>query len=482
MQAATICRILGLLLILLSLSFIPPLFIEAWYQDGYALIFAVSFAFTLGIGFLLWFLFRNNQQPLRTHEGFLIVVLFWLLASLVGTFPMWIAIEPSLSFTDALFESVSGITTTGATVMTNLDSLSHSFLYYRQQLQFLGGLGIVVLAVAILPALGIGGMQLFRAEVSAVKDDKFTPKIAHVAKSMWFIYVTFTIACAISFYLSGMSWFDAVCHSFSTVATGGFSTHDDSLSYFNSNGIKLVSITFMLLGAISFSLHVTALKNGGLKYYFLDPELRFYLQLLFLSILIMFTLFAFSSNHLLSPTVALDTLFQTVSFATTSGFSSANVTWWPNPIPMLLLFLGVIGGCAGSTTGGIKVVRIHLLQKQGAREIQKLIHPHGQYLIKLGQLPLSGRVIESIWGFLGMYIVSFAILLLILLICEKDFLTAFSALCATFSNAGRGLGQVATNFSSLSSQAKWVLTAAMLIGRLEIFTVIVLFSPSFWRR
>lgn len=482
MQVATTTRILGILLMLLSLTFIPPLMVEQWYQDGYLLTFFIPFVFTLGIGFLCWFVTKSNKIPLRTHDGFLVVVLFWITACFVGALPLCLSFFPKLSFTDAIFESVSGFTTTGGTILTNLDQLPHSILYYRQQLQFLGGISIILLAVAIIPTLGIGGMQLFRTEISGpVKDDKITPRITQSAKVIWLVYTFMTLLCALSYWMAGMSLFDAIGHSFGTVSTGGFSTHDESLSYYSSNPIKIIATFFMFLGAVSFNLHFLVFKRKKFKVYFQDPELRFFIRLLFTSAIIILIAMVFYGAHKGSPVLALDSIFEIGSFLTTTGYTSTTLAF-PGFIPMMLLFLGLIGGCSGSTAGGLKVVRVLLLQKQGTREIRRLIHPHSQYVVKLGDKPIGQRVIEAIWGFFAIYFAVFALLLLLLLAVEEDFYSIFSALVACISNTGRGLGEVANNFAGLSDYAKWILNFAMLAGRLEIFTILVLFSPTFWRR
>lgn len=482
MQAAPIFRIVGLLLIILSLTFIPPVLIEFIYQDGTANTFYISFALTLILGFLFWFSCRNQKSPLRTHDGFLIVVLFWFFASMMGALPLYFNPYPHLSFTDAFFESMSGITTTGSTIFTRLNSLPHAILYYRQQLQFIGGISIILLAVAILPTLGIGGMQLFRTEITGpVKDDKLTPRITYTAKAIWLVYVAMIALCALGYWCAGMSTFDAISHSFSTVSTGGFSTHDESLGYFHQPFIKMIAMIFMFLGAVSFNLHYLVFKRKQIRLYLQDPEFKFFIRFLVTITIIIWGALAFWGGITKSHVGILNILFEMTSFATTTGFA---VTELPMPsfIPMILLFCGIIGGCAGSTSGGIKIVRVILLQKQGTREILRLIHPHGQYVIKFGTLPISPRVIEAIWGFFAIYFVIFTLLLLLLLVVETDFYSTYSALIATLSNSGRGLGSVANNFSELSDYAKWILSFAMLAGRLEIFTILVLFSPTFWRR
>ena len=466
---------------LFSLTLIPPLLVEEYYRDGSLPPFVFSILFFLGAGFILYFPFRKHKKELRSRDGFLIVVLFWVVASLAGALPFYLAKDPNMSFTDAFFESVSGFTTTGSTVLTGLDTLPHSILYYRQQTQLLGGMGIIILAVAILPMLGIGGMQLYRAESTGpVKDNKLTPRIAQTAKAIWAIYIALALLCAICFWASGMNFFDAIGHSFAAVSTGGYSTHDLSLGYYHEPLIKIVAIIFMFLGSISFNLHFAAIhnRNGGI--YRRDSELRafiIFLCLFWAATWVGFLIF----NPPSSEDLLLDTIFQVVSIHTTTGFVTTDFSLWPAYIPLMLLFAGVIGGCAGSTSGGLKVVRLLLLMKQGNREVHRLVHPQGFFTIKFGNLQVPNRVIEAIWGFLAMYICIFTIFLLLLLLTEMDFITAYSALLTTISNTGPGLGKITANFAELSNFSKWILSFAMLVGRLEIFTVIVLFSPALWR-
>lgn len=483
MQYRTIFYTLGLMLMILSLTLIPPIGVELWFHDGTFSAFYLSFLITFGLGVFFWFFNKNNHhQELRTRDGFLIVVLLWTAACVVGAFPFYWSPFPNISFVDAFFESVSGITTTGSTVLVSLDHLPHSILYYRQQLQFLGGIGIIVLAVAVLPKLRIGGMQLFRAEFTGpVKDNKLTPRIAETAKAIWVIYVFLTLLCIFCYYIGGMTLFDAICYSFSTLSTGGYAPHDLNMGFYQNPFLKLISCIFMLFGAISFNLHYWAFTRKKFHVYSYDPELWFYVKLLLLAFAVIWITLLYNDEHLRNGSLFVDTLFQVVSISTTTGFTTVDFSLWPCFIPLALLFLGVIGGCAGSTSGGFKVIRVLLLRKQGAREIRRLIHPHGQYVIKIGGKAVSARVIEAIWGFLAIYIFIFTILLLMLLATESDFYTAYTALIATFSNIGPGLGKVAQNFSSLSDMTKIILSIAMLAGRLEIFTIIVLFSPTFWR-
>ena len=483
MQLAVILRILGILLSLFSLTMVPPLVISLFTKDGSATPFILAFVIILFIGLLFWLPVKNFKNDLRLRDGFFVVVLFWVGLGLAGSIPLLLSAVPDLSITDAIFESISGLTTTGATIIVGIDNLPKSILFYRQELQWLGGMGIIVLAVAILPMLGIGGMQLYRAETPGpVKDTKLTPRITETAKSLWYVYLTMTIACAFSYFLAGMGFFDAIAHSFSTVSIGGFSTHDQSIGYFNNSSIESVAIFFMLASGINFSLHFLSFRNINIKPYLNDAELHAYLKILIVICIVCSSYNAIAGNYENLSEVFRDSIFQTVSIATTTGFTTANFQNWPGFIPLLLIFSCFIGACAGSTCGGIKVIRILLLFKQGIREIKRLIHPNAIFTIKIGDKPISERIIEAVWGFLAVYVIIFAILLLVLMATDIDFLTAFSALSACINNLGPGLGEVSQNYYGINEIAKWILCLAMLLGRLEIFTLLVLFTPAFWRR
>jgi len=482
MQLAVILRILGILLSLFSLTMIPPLIISLVTNDGSITPFLLAFVIILLTGLAFWLPVRNFRNDLRLRDGFIVVVIFWVGLGVAGSIPLLISKTPDLSITNAIFESISGLTTTGATIIAEIDTLPKSILFYRQELQWLGGMGIIVLAVAILPMLGIGGMQLYRAETPGpVKDTKLTPRITETAKSLWYIYLTMTIACALSYYLAGMNSFDAIAHSFSTVSIGGFSTHNQSIGYFNNNLIELVAIFFMLASGINFSLHFLAFKNANIKPYLGDDELRAYLKILLIICIVCSGYNAIGGDYETIKEALRDSVFQTISIATTTGFTTTEFQNWPGFVPILLIISCFIGACAGSTGGGIKVIRALLFFKQGIREIKRLIHPNAIFTIKINDKPISERIIEAIWGFLAVYIVIFAILLLVLMATNIDFITAFSALSACINNLGPGLGEVSQNYFTLSDVAKWILCFAMLLGRLEIFTLLVLFSPSFWR-
>ncbi len=483
MHTALIQRLVGLLLMLFSITLLPPIVIDILYQEDAGEAFFYSYLLLVVLGFVLYFPVKNARGDLRLRDGFVVVVMFWLVLGLAGALPFVLYTPLSIGFTDAAFESISGLTTTGATVLTGLDDLPHSILFYRQLLQWLGGMGIIVLAVAVMPMLGIGGMQLYRAETPGpVKDNKLTPRIAETAKALWYIYLGLTIACFLGYWLAGMSLFDAVGHSFSTVAIGGFSTHDASLGYFDSAAIEAVAIVFMFLGGVNFALHFAVMRRFKFINYVRDAEFRMYAAVLvFISIASVFFLYQQSIIPEFTRAVR-EGVFHAVSIATTAGFTTSEFHLWPVFVPVMLLFASFIGGCAGSTGGGIKAIRVLLLIKQGQREITRLIHPNAQVVVKLGRQPVSDRVIDAVWGFFAAYVALFVIMMLLLMLTGNDQITAFSAVAATINNLGPGLGEVSENYASLGDFDKWVLCFSMLLGRLEIFTLLVLFTPAFWRK
>ncbi len=484
MQFRSIIRIVGLLLALFSVSMLAPALVALIYRDGAGVPFVSTFFLLMSLGGLAWFPNRYHRHELKARDGFLIVVLFWTVIGSAGSLPFFIADNPQISLTDAFFESFSALTTTGATVIVGLDELPKAILFYRQFLQWFGGMGIIVLAVAILPVLGIGGMQLYRAEVPGpVKDTKVTPRIAETAKALWYIYLSLTILCAVCFWLAGMNVFDAICHSFSTIAIGGFSTHDASMGYFDSYAVNIITVIFLLISAANFTLHYAAFATGGihLQYYWKDREFRAFLFIQLILFLVCFVLLL-QHNSYDSRYAALDqALFQTVSISTTAGFTTTGFSDWPLFLPVLLLFSSFIGGCAGSTGGGLKVIRVLLLTLQGVREMKRLVHPRAIYPIKLGESALPQRVVDAVWGFFSAYALVFVICMLALIATGMDELSSFSAIVATLNNLGPGLGEVAVHFGDVNDPAKWVLILSMLFGRLEIFTLLILFTPTFWR-
>ncbi len=482
MQYRNIIRILGLLVGILSVTMLPPALVSYIYGDGAGVAFLSAFVLYLFSGFVAWYPNRSQKDDLRAREGFLIVVLFWTVLASFSAIPFMLTETPNLSLTDAFFESFSGLTTTGATILTKIDGLPHAVLFYRQQLQWIGGMGIIVLAVAVLPMLGVGGMQLYRAETPGpVKDSKMTPRIADTAKHLWYIYLFLTVCCATAYWAAGMSVFDAISHSFSTIAIGGFSTHDASMGYFNSPIINLICVTFLIIAGVNFALHFAAFRSRNVRTYIFDPEFKTFITIqAVLTLICFFGLigYGYESNFEIAFD---DALFQAVSISTTAGFATTDFSQWPAMLPLLLIFASFVGGCAGSTGGGMKVMRVVLLYLQGIRELSRLIHPKAIISIKLGRKPLPDKVVDAIWGFFSAYAAIFIICMVLLMASGIDNITAFTAVAACLNNLGPGLGEVAANYAAVNDFSKWVLVAAMLFGRLEIFTLLVLFMPSFWR-
>lgn len=482
MQYRSIIRILGMLIGIFSITMVPPALVAFWYKDGAGLPFVLSFLLCVFIGFTIWYPNRQQRSELKVRDGFLIVVLFWTVLGAVGAMPFILTENPAMSLADAMFEAFSGLTTTGATVLTGIEFLPKAILYYRQQLQWLGGMGIIVLAVAILPLLGVGGMQLYRAETPGpVKDNKMTPRIADTAKHLWYIYLALTIACALAFYLAGMSLFDAICHAFSTVAIGGFSTYDASMGHFDSGLINMICVVFLLISAVNFPLHFAAVRGKTVGTYLRDPEFKTFIGIQVALILICFVVLLYTGVYGSSVEAANHAAFQAVSISTTAGFTTDGFSTWPLFLPILLIFSSFIGGCAGSTGGGMKVVRVLLLFLQGARELKRLVHPRAVYSIKLGRRAVEDRIVQAVWGFFAAYALVFVVIMLLLILTGLDNITAFTATAACLNNLGPGLGEVAAHFGAIPDASKWILLLAMVFGRLEIFTLLVLFTPAFWK-
>ena len=474
-------KILGTLLMLFSVAQVIPGFLAYFFEEKE---FVYNFIFTGFITFLigcfLFFLASDKNGDLRTKDGFIITIFFWTVLGFFGSIPFYLANLEGVSYIDSLFESISGLTTTGATVLVGLDEMPRSLLFYRQLLQWLGGMGIIVLAVAVLPLLGVGGMQLYKAETPGpLKDSKLTPRITETAKALWFVYVTMTVACSILYKYFGMNWFDAVSHAFSTISIGGFSTHDQNFAFFDNSALRWTAIVFMVISGVNFALHYLAWTKRRVFHYFYDSEVKLYLSLLATTALITYLTLYYSGN--IYGDMIVDSAFQAVSIGTTTGFLTSNYSNWPLFVPVMLLIAAFIGACAGSTGGGIKVIRALILIRQGSSEITKLIHPNAVVTIKFGKKSLDPRVSESVWGFFAVYVATFLFILMILLSQNNDFLTAFSAVGATLNNLGPGLGAVSENYQEISDISKAALCLAMLLGRLEIFTLLLLFTPSFWR-
>ena len=464
-----------------SFAQVIPGFLAYFFEEReFVYNFILSGFITFLIGCFLFFIASDKNGELRTKDGFIITIFFWTVLGFFGSLPFYLANLEGVTYIDSLFESISGLTTTGATVFVGLDDMPRSLLFYRQLLQWLGGMGIIVLAVAVLPLLGVGGMQLYKAETPGpLKDSKLTPRITETAKALWFVYVSMTISCAILYKYFGMNWFDAVGHAFSTISIGGFSTHDANFAFFDSSSLRWTAIIFMVISGINFALHYLAWTKKRLLHYFYDSEVKLYLSLLVSTTLITYLTLLFSDN--VYDEMVVDSAFQAVSIGTTTGFLTSNYSNWPLFVPIMLLIAAFIGACAGSTGGGIKVIRALILIRQGSSEITKLIHPNAVVTIKFGKKSLDPRVSESVWGFFAVYVATFLIILMFLLSQNNDFLTAFSAVGATLNNLGPGLGAVSENYKDITDGSKIALCLSMLLGRLEIFTLLLLFTPAFWR-
>ena len=479
----SVFKTLGLLMMVFSLSMVFPFMVSAFEGDTYtASSFMAAFFFTLIVGIALWLPTRKDQSEIRLHEGFLIVALFWIILGIFGSIPFLMLPETALSFTDAIFESTSGLTTTGATILTGLDQLPKGLLFYRSQLQWLGGLGIIVLAVAIMPLLGVGGMQLYRAESGTIQDSKFTPRQTETAKFLARIYLVLTFLCMAGYYISGMTFFDAICHAMTTTAIGGFSTHDASFGYFeNLPGVFFVSSLFMFLAGINFTLHFFAWKERSLIKFFMDSEFKAYVTLLF--VVIGFTLIVFGTDGADKQTQPglLQIVFQVISIGTTTGYTSSDYYLWPAFIPFLLIVYSFIGGCVGSTGGGLKVARCVMMLKQVFKELKQLIHPSAEIPVKMNAKSVDEKIMNSVWGFVSAYLIILVLFSMMLMWSGLDQITSFSAVAASLNNLGPGLGEVSSNYSYLSDFNKWVCVIAMVLGRLEIFALLVLLTPAFWR-
>ena len=476
MNQAKVLNFFGLLLIMFGVSLSVPLFVAVLYEESLVTVFGLGMSILVGLGFLSWFFTKNNKQELSLSDGFVITVLFWVVLSVSGSIPF---ILFGFSVIDSFFESMSGITTTGATVVTGLDDLPRSLLIYRQLLQWLGGMGLIVLAIAVMPLLGIGGGQLFKTQTPGpMSEQRLTPRITSTARALWSIYLVLTVLCIFAYRFAGMSYFDAVSHAFSTVSIGGFSTHDLSIGYFDSVSVEVVCVIFMLLSAMSFSVHYSAIYRKQVLKYFYDPELRFFVSLL-ITILFLVCL-SLIANNIDAP--VRKGLFQTVSIITTTGFLTDEYSTWPAYISFMLLVGAFVGACSGSVGGGIKSWRVLIMLKHAYKQIFKIIHPDSVNTIKLGKKIVDSNVSEAVWGFFSIYIISFMILFLLVLATGLDFVSAFSSVGACLNNLGPGLGEIASSYADIPSTTKLLLCFAMILGRLEIFTFLVVLMPAFWRR
>jgi trk system potassium uptake protein TrkH len=485
----SVANVLGRLLLVFSLTYLVPIASAIYYQDDTLETFLVSMIACVLTGYLLERATRRHRSELKARDGFVLVVLAWTLTATIATVPLMLhepqAVDETLGFTDAFFETMSALTTTGATVMIGLDSLAPSINLWRHTLQWLGGMGIIVLAVAILPLLGVGGMQLLRAEVPGpIKDTKLTARIGDTAAILWTVYLGITIAYILALRIAGMGWFDAVCHAFAALSLGGFSTRDASVGAFDSPAIEAVLILFMIIAALNFATHYTVWRTRSLRAYWHDAEAKGVLLVLVVST-IGCTGYLWLGGTYADPLTALRyTTFNLVSIATDCGFVSVDYAQWPIFVPFWMLFLSAVTASSGSTGGGIKMIRTLILVRQSSRELSRMIHPTLAAPVTVGQAQIPNSVVFAVLGFMFLYFMSIVVMTFMLIFGGLDFISAFSAVMACINNAGPGLGQVgpATNYHSLSDYEIWVLSFTMLLGRLEVFSLLILFTPQFWRK
>lgn len=480
MRFKVILRTLGVLLLLFSTTLVPPVVVSLVYQDGEFLHFFLTFVLALVTGLVLWLPLHGQPYVIRNRDGFVIAAMMWLAMSLLGSLPFTLGLD--MQFADALFESASGYTTTGATVILGLDQLPKSILFYRQEIQWVGGIGVIVLAVALMPMLGVGGMQLYKAEIPGpVKDERMTPRIAKTARTLCVLYIGMTAACAVCYWLAGMDAFDAIAHSFTTLSSGGYSTHDASIAFYDSPAIEAVAIVFMMSAGISFSVHYVVWRAMNPSRYFQDDQTRTFLVVIAaLVTTVMLTLFWTNTVDSLTGAFRM-AVFEVVSVITSTGFGVADFSAWPLALPVILIFSSFMGGSSSSTAGGIKVIRFLVLAKQTGRQIFQLIHPHGVRPIRINRSVVPDSVIEGVSGFFTIYVILFGVFMLLLMMLDMDQVTAFGAVATCMNNLGPGLGDVAMSFAGVSAESKILLVLAMIFGRLEIYTLLVLVTPSFWR-
>ena len=483
-QILPVLHILSKVLMLYALAFFVPLAVSLALQDGAHLAYDEAILATFLSGAVLWLFTRHGRRELQTRDGFLLVVLIWATLPIYSTIPLMLTL-PGLSFTEAYFEAVSGLTATGATLLSGLDHLPPSINVWRTLMHWIGGMGVIVLVVAVLPMLGVGGRQLFKAETpTPMKDSKLTPRMAETAKGLWLVYAIVTGVCILALKLGGMGWVDALVHAFSVMSLGGFSSHDASLGHFDSLLLEGIVMVFALIAAISFSTHFLAFRMRSLTAYRSDAEIRGILGVLAASILGL-TVFLWLDGTYAGFFEALRYVsFNTISVATTLGFATTDYNTWPYFAPLFMLFLSSFVASSGSTGGGIKMLRALLLYKQVYRELIKLVHPNAAVHTKLGQQAVPNKIIYAVLAFLFIYVASIVILTFVLAATGLDVFTAFTAVVAMVNNTGPGLGHVgpASNYAILTDFQSWVCSFAMLLGRLEFFTLLVVLTPVFWRK
>ncbi len=479
-----IAHVLGSLLMVFAGTFVLPLGWSLAVADGAWTSFASAGALCLGAGALLWRATRRYRRELEPRDGSLLVVLGWILMSLAGAVPLLLEI-PGLSFTHACFEAIAGLTTTGATVLSGIEHLPQSVNVWRHAMQWYGGMGIIVMAVAILPLLGVGGMQLFRNEMPGpMKDNRLTPRITQTAKYLWLVYTGFTVACILALHWVGLNWFEAVCHAFSAMALGGFSTHDASIAAFDSPAVEAVLVVFMLIAAVNFSTHFVAINRRSLAAYRRDPEAPAVWILLLGSALVLGLYLHLSGQYPALPEALRHALFNTVSVGTTTGFVGQDYSSWPLFAPLWMLFLACVGSSAGSTGGGIKMIRSRILMKQAHRELIRLVHPRAIAPLTLNGQVVENRLIFAVLAYMLLWWLTQLAITLLLLVAGEDFTSAVSASVAAVNNIGPALGRYGptANYAAMSDAETWLLAVAMIAGRLELLTFFVVFTPAFWKR
>jgi trk system potassium uptake protein TrkH len=478
-----VAHVFALVMMVFAATMLAPLVLAVWGLDPALSSFVISAFATFFLGALLWLATRRFRRELKTRDGLMLVALTWVALPAVAGFPLWNYLP--INYTDAYFEAASGLTTTGGTVLSGLEFLPRSINLWRHLLSWLGGMGIIVLAVAILPMLGVGGMQIYRAEMPGpMKDTKLTPRIGQTAKLLWAVYAGLTAACIICLKFAGMDWFDAVCHGFSALALGGFSTYDASIGHFNSLPIEMVLTFFSILAALNFATHYLAWRERGVFAYFRDAEAKAIFGVLIVSCIGVAVFLYSKGNYPDFSTSLRHTTFNLVSIATDSGLHTQDYSRWPIFAPMWMVFLSCIVCSSGSTGGGIKMIRTLVLAKQAHRELNQLVHPSMVRPLKVGGTIIANRVVFAVLAFVFLYFMSIVTLVFLQLASGLDFMTAFSSIIACINNAGPGLGLVGpgSNYGVLNNFQTWVCSAAMLLGRLEVFTILVLFTPTLWRK
>ncbi|MDD5365416.1 MAG: potassium transporter TrkG [Gallionellaceae bacterium] len=483
-RLAPIVKVLGIVITVFGISMLLPLVVSLFIQDNAQTSYDESVAITVGTGLLLWLLTLRDRSELKYRDGFLLVVLIWTILPLFAALPLLIYL-PGLSFTDAYFETVSGLTTTGATTLSGLDALAPSINLWRTQMHLIGGMGVIVLVTAILPLLGVGGRQMFKAESpTPMKDEKLTPRMAETAKGLWAVYLLITLACFGAYWLAGMTWIDALTHAFSVMGLGGFSSHDASLGYFHSVTLEVITMVFALIAGINFSTHFMVLRQLSLRPYRFDPEVRWFLIVVLGSCLALALFLWLKGVYLDFPTALRYASFNTISIATTLGLATYDYNLWPYFAGLWMLLLSSFSSSAGSTGGGIKMMRAILLYKQVRREIAKLLHPKAEIPVKMGAAVVPNKIMYAVLAFFFIYVAAIVILSLLLSASGLDVFSSFTAIVATINNTGPGLGQVgpATTYAVLTDFQTWVCIFSMLLGRLELFTLLVVLTPHFWRK